>query len=143
MVHGEANRLLLLGPCAALVFGALTSCGNDDEEQAAVEAAYCDAWSETRAAFEGFREIDLLEGGLGGVREQITTLQASLDALRTSSEELLAPEAAAVRTSLDDLVTTLTSTDLPIDRREEVRAASDAVGAAWDDLLAEADADCG
>lgn len=142
MIHRDARRLLLLAPCAVLVLGALAACGDDDEE-AAAEAAYCDAWSEARAAFEGFSDIDLLEGGLGGVREQITALQSALDALKSSSEELLAPEAAAVRTSLDDLVSTLTSTDLPVDRREEVRAATDAVDAAWDDLLAKADADCG
>jgi hypothetical protein len=40
-------------------------------------------------------------------------------------------------------VTTLTSTDLPVDRREEVRAATEAVDAAWNDLLVKADADCG
>jgi hypothetical protein len=142
MVHRNARRLLLVGPCAALALGAVAACG-DDDEGAATEAAYCDAWSDLRDAFQGFEEIDVVEGGLESVRSQLTAVENALDALRTSSQELLAPEAEAFRTSLDDLVTTLTSTDLPVDRREEVRAASDTVDAAWNDLLAKADADCG
>jgi hypothetical protein len=142
MVNRHQRRLLLLGPCALLAFGALTSCGDDDEE-AATEAAYCGAWADVRAAFEGFREIDVVEGGLESVRTQVTAIETSLDTLRTSSEELLAREAEAFRASLDELVTTLTSPDLPVDRREEVRAASDEVDGAWNDLLAKADADCG
>ncbi|MCU0273482.1 MAG: hypothetical protein MUE34_09635 [Acidimicrobiales bacterium] len=143
MVHRHPRRLLLLGPCAALTFGALAACGDDDDTGAATEAAYCTAWSDVRTAFEGFREIDVVEGGLDSVREQITSVETSLEALRTSSEELLATEAEAFRSSLDELVTTLTSTDLPVDRREEVRAATEAVDAAWNDLLVKADADCG
>lgn len=142
MVHRHPRRLLLLGPCAVLAFGSLAACGGDDTG-AATEAAYCTAWSDVRTAFEGFREIDVVEGGLDSVREQITSVETSLEALRTSSEELLAAEAEAFRSSLDELVTTLTSTDLPVDRRAEVRAATEVVDAAWNDLVAKADADCG
>ncbi|MCU0261389.1 MAG: hypothetical protein MUE78_10245 [Ilumatobacteraceae bacterium] len=116
---------------------AIAACGDDDE------AAYCDSWASVRTAFAGFRDVDVVENGLEAVRGQLAELESSLDALRASSEDLLTDEAEALGAALDELAITLTSTDLPVDRRAEVRAAADEVDAAWARLVAQADVDCG
>jgi hypothetical protein len=62
--------------------------------------------------------------------------------MRAANDARIGEQADAFRAAVDELVTTLTSRELPVDRREEVRAAVDEVERTWDELVASAEIDC-
>lgn len=128
---------------ASLVVVVATSagCGSDDGG-ANADAAYCDSLVEVRDAFESYADVDIVEGGLSSVRTYVDRIEASLADARAANSERIGDEADAFRTALDDLVETLTSGELPVDRRDEVRAAADEVRRTWDDLVAASEVDC-
>ncbi|MCU0310911.1 MAG: hypothetical protein MUE36_08210 [Acidimicrobiales bacterium] len=127
-------------------FGALAACSSDDDSTTAttVDAAqnYCDAWSSLISAFEAYDEIDIVNGGLDSVRSYFDELETAARQLAEAADAQLEPAVDAFTTSLDDLGTALTSSSLPVDRRDQVRAATEAVDSAWNDLVEAAKAGC-
>jgi hypothetical protein len=124
---------------AALLVAPAAGCGDDES---AADAAYCDSLIEVRDAFESYSEIDVIEGGLDSIRTYVDRIEAALADMRSASDARIGEEADAFRTALDELVTTLTSGELPVDRREEVRAAADEVERTWNELVAAGEIDC-
>lgn len=122
---------------AAVLTLAVTACGGDD-----TEAAYCNAWSDTVDAWVAFREVDVISGGLDSLRATAEDLRDAVERLDEASRAQIGPSVADFRAAVDELVTTVTSPDLPVDRRDDVRAAADEVAAAWDDVVGAARADC-
>jgi hypothetical protein len=123
---------------ALLVAAAVAGC--DDGGDA--DAAYCDSLVELRQAFESYSEIDVVEGGLDSIRTYVDGIETALADVRSANDARIGEEADAFRTALDELVTTLTSGELPVDRREEVRAAADEVERTWDELVAAGEIEC-
>jgi hypothetical protein len=124
---------------ALLVAAVASGCGDDD---GAADVAYCDSLVELRDAFESYSEIDVVEGGLDSIRTYVDGIETALSDVRSANDARIGEEADAFRTALDELVTTLTSTELPVDRREEVRAAADEVERTWDELAAAGEVEC-
>ncbi|HSM66672.1 MAG TPA: hypothetical protein VK860_10240 [Ilumatobacteraceae bacterium] len=124
---------------AALLVAPAAGCGDDES---AADAAYCDSLIEVRDAFESYSEIDVVEGGLDSIRTYVDRIETALADMRSASDARIGEEADAFRTALDELVTTLTSGELPVDRREEVRAAADEVERTWNELVAAGEIDC-
>jgi hypothetical protein len=124
---------------AALLVVPAAACGDDES---AADAAYCDSLLEVRDAFESYSEIDVIEGGLDSIRTYVDGIEAALADMRSASDARIGEEADAFRTALDELVTTLTSGELPVGRREEVRAAADEVERTWNELVAAGEIDC-
>jgi hypothetical protein len=128
-----------------LLTGLLAGCGDDSGSSSAttsVEAGYCDAWAQVGEAFAGYDQIDLVNGGLDSVRAYLDELDASLEELSAAAGSLLQPRIDAFTTSLSDLVTTLTSPSLPVDRRTQVQEARDQVQRSWDDLVSTVGTSC-
>ena len=117
----------------------VAGCGDDE---AAVDAAYCDSLIELRTAFEGYSEIDVVQGGLDSIRSYVDDIDGALTEVRSANDARIGEEADEFRAALDELVVTLTSGELPVDRRDEVRAAADEVERTWDELVAAAEIDC-
>jgi hypothetical protein len=124
-----------------LLLLAVTAAGCGDDEEAA-DAAYCDSLIELRNSFESYAEIDVVEGGLDSIRTYLDGIETSLAEVRSANDARIGEEADAFRAALDELVVTLTSTDLPVDRRDEVRAAADEVEQTWNELAAAAEIEC-
>jgi hypothetical protein len=143
------SRLILSAAAAAVLVsvGSLTSCSSDDETAATTTTVdtrqqYCDAWAGLIDAFEAYGEIDVVDGGLDSVRTYFDDLDTAAQQLAEASNAQLQPRVEAFTAALDDLGTTLTSSSLPVDRREQVRAAADDVDAAWNDLVDAFEAGC-
>jgi hypothetical protein len=123
--------VLLLGTVAA-------ACSDDDS----ADAAYCDSLQEARTAFEQYSEVDIVQGGLDSVRQYIDGIEAALADVRAANDARIGEEADAFRAALDELVNTVTTGSLPVDRREQVRAASAEVDRTWAELEAAAEIEC-
>lgn len=128
------------GLIASALLAATAVAGCDDGNDA--DAAYCDSLVEMRQAFESYSEIDVVEGGLDSIRTYVDGIETALADVRSANDARIGDEADAFRTALDELVTTLTSGELPVDRREEVRAAADEVERTWDELVAAGEIEC-
>jgi hypothetical protein len=132
-------RRTAIAAAAVLVATVAGGCGDDD---AAADAAYCDSLAQVRDAFEQYAEIDVVEGGLDSIRQYVDGIDAALADVREANVARIGEEADAFRAALDELVTTLTSAELPVDRREEVRLAADEVDRTWSELRTAAEVDC-
>lgn len=140
----------LIGSVAAVVLlslGALAGCSNDGDTAATTTTVdtrqqYCDAWSGLISAFEAYDEIDVVNGGLDSVRTYFDGLDTAAQTLADSADAQLKPKVEAFTTALDNLGTTLTSSSLPVDRRQQVRAAAAQVDMAWNDLVEAFKAGC-
>jgi hypothetical protein len=115
-------------------------CGDDDS---AADAAYCSSLLRAQEAFEQYTDVDVIEGGLASIREYVDGIEAALAEVREANVARIGDELDAFRTAFDELLTTLTTGDLPVDRRDEVSAARDEVERTWDELRAAAEIDCG
>jgi hypothetical protein len=141
------SRLIVSSAAVVLVsLGALAGCSNDDTAATATTVdtgqQYCDAWAGLISAFEAYDEIDVVNGGLDAVRTYFDDLDTAARQLAEASDAQLQPKVEEFTTALDNLGTTLTSTSLPVDRREQVRAAAADVDTAWNDLVDAFKADC-
>lgn len=153
----QRRRHLLATVVVALALGlALAACSSGSgtpssqstpqptpsSTSAAPGAAYCAGWAQVRADFAAYRSIDVVSGGTNAVRAYLDRLQTSLQQLRAAADAQLRARVDAFTASLTTLADTLTTATLPVDRRAQVRAASAAVNARWDDLLAAAAPGC-
>jgi hypothetical protein len=141
------SRLIVSSAAVVLVsLGALAGCSNDDTAATATTVdtgqQYCDAWAGLISAFEAYDEIDVVNGGLDAVRTYFDDLDTAARQLAEASDAQLQPKVEEFTTALDNLGTTLTSTSLPVDRREQVRAAAADVDTAWNELVDAFKADC-
>jgi hypothetical protein len=141
------SRLIVSSAAVVLVsLGALAGCSNDDTAATATTVdtgqQYCDAWAGLISAFEAYDEIDVMNGGLDAVRTYFDDLDTAARQLAEASDAQLQPKVEEFTTALDNLGTTLTSTSLPVDRREQVRAAAADVDTAWNELVDAFKADC-
>lgn len=140
----RSRRSIAFALTALLVLGACSSDGEDTAATTTVDtaAAYCDAWTGVISAFEAYDEIDVVAGGTDSIQTYFDDLDAAATQLADAADAQLAPAVDAFTTALDDLGTTITSPDLPVDRREEVQAAADDVDAAWNQMVAAFEAGC-
>jgi hypothetical protein len=135
------SRLLVSSAVVVLVsLGALAGCSNDDDTAATATTVdtgqqYCDAWAGLISAFEAYDEIDVVNGGLDSVRTYFDDLDTAAQQLAEAADAQLQPKVEAFTTALDNLGTTLTSTSLPVDRREQVRVAAADVDTTWNELV--------
>lgn len=118
----------------------VTGCSSDGDTAATTTTAdaaeaYCDAWAEVITAFEAFDQIDLVAGGTDAIRTSAADLDTAVQQLADAADDQLQPAVEEFTASLDELGTVLTSTDLPVDRRQEVRDAADQVDATWNELV--------
>ncbi len=133
-----ARRSAVAVLALALTGAAACSSGNGTSATATTSAAsgYCAAWGDLVGAFAAYDTVDIVNGGLDSVRTYISDVEAAATSLATASDSLLAPKVEAFSTSMQDLVTTLTSKDLPVDRTQQVRDAKAKVDSAWNDMVA-------
>lgn len=141
------RSLVSLALAVALVAPlALAGCSSDGEDAASTTtdaaAAYCDAWSGVITAFEAYDQIDVVSGGTDSIQTYFDDLDAALTGLADAADAQLTPAVDSFTSALDELGTTITSPDLPVDRRAEVQAAADQVDAAWNELVAAFEAGC-
>lgn len=132
---------------AALALVGLTgaACSSGDSSSSATTSAtqaYCNDWAALATAFDGYAEVDLVNGGLDSVRAYVASIQTAADALKASSDSLITPKAEALVASMRDLATTLTDPSLPVDRRAQVQEASAEVDDAWNSLVDTARTTC-
>ena len=144
----RSRRIVCSAAIVAVSLGALVGCSSDDDTTATTTTTvdtrkeYCDAWGGLIDAFEAYDEIDVVNGGLDSVRTYCDALDSAAQQLADAADAQLQPKVDAFTTALDDLGTTLTSSSLPVDRREQVRAAADQVDTAWNDLVEAFKAGC-
>jgi hypothetical protein len=122
-----------------VVVAVAAGCSDDDSS---ADAAYCESLVEARDAFESYADIDIVQGGLDSIRTYVDRIEAALADVRSANSARVGEEADAFRAALDELVVTLTTGELPVDRREEVRAAADEVQRTWDELVAAGEIEC-
>ena len=126
--------------------GAAVGCSSGEESPSAsseaARAAYCSAWSDLVTTFGAFTDIDIINEGVDSVRNYVADVESSATALDEAATAQLGPVIEAFSASVETLGTTLTSPDLPFDRREEVRAAATEVDTAWNNLVDAFAADC-
>lgn len=121
------------------------ACSSSDSSSSATTSAsqaYCNDWATLVNAFNGFNQIDIINGGLDSVRTYVDSIQTAADSLKSSSDSLITPKAEALVTSMKELATTLTDPSLPVDRSAQVRAASTRVDDAWNSLVDTAKTTC-
>ena len=112
---------------AILAFGA-SACGDDPED------AYCDAWEGTVDAYGELRALDLMAVGSDGLQAAVDELDSSLQEWAEATEDQAGDDVQRLRESVEQLIETVLSPDLPVDRRDEVGAAVDDLRVAWDDV---------
>jgi hypothetical protein len=124
---------------AGLVIGASSCSSTDDEGDStttlSVEERYCAAWQDVVDAFGAFAEIDVVADGTDAVQAAYDDLEAAVATLEGAADEQITPSVEVFLASLRDLGTALTSPELPVDRRDEVRAARDEVDTSWNDMV--------
>ena len=116
--------------------------GSPSASSEAARAAYCSAWSDLVTAFGSFSDIDIINQGVDSVRNYVAEVESSAMALDEAATAQLGPVIEAFSASVETLGTTLTSPDLPFDRRDEVRASAAEVDTAWNNLVDAFAADC-
>lgn len=141
------SRVIVSAVVVVVSLGALAGCSSDGDTAATTTTAdirqqYCDAWAGLISAFEAYDEIDVVNGGLDSVRTYFDDLDTAAQQLEAAADAQLQPDVEAFTTALDELGTTLTSSSLPVDRRDQVRAAANQVDTAWNDLVDAFDAGC-
>ncbi len=125
----------------ALTFAALggTACSSGDDAATtttlSTEQRYCAAWGDVIDAFVAFDEVDIVANGTSSLEQASDDLEGAVDDLEAAADEQLSPSIAAFVTSLQELGTTLTSPELPVDRTDEVLAARSDVDAAWAEMV--------
>jgi hypothetical protein len=121
---------------AAMLLLAATACGNDSED------AYCDAWEGTVGAYTELRALDVTAVGTDGLQAAVEDLGAALKELAEATEDQAGDDVQRFRVSVEQLIETVLSPDLPVDRRDEVAAATDDLRAAWDDVAGAVRVEC-
>jgi hypothetical protein len=121
---------------AATLALATTACGNDSED------AYCDAWEGTVDAYTELRALDVAAVGTDGLRSAVEGLDSALQELAEATEDQAGDDVQRLRTSVEQLIETVLSPDLPVDRRDEVAVAVDDLRSAWDDVADSVRVEC-
>jgi hypothetical protein len=115
---------------------AATACGDDAED------AYCDAWSGTVDAYTELRTLDVIAVGSDGLQAAVDDLDSALQELAEATENQAGDDVQRFRESVEQLIETVLSPDLPVDRRDEVAAAIDELRTAWDDAATAVQVEC-
>jgi hypothetical protein len=115
---------------------AATACGDDAED------AYCDAWEGTVDAYTELRALDVTAVGTDGLRSAVDELDSALQELAEATEDQAGDAVQRLRTSVDQLIETVLSPDLPVDRRDEVTVAIDDLRSAWEDVADSVRVEC-
>jgi ABC-type glycerol-3-phosphate transport system substrate-binding protein len=140
MARVRTPRPLIAAAGLAALLG-LAACSSSSSEVAATtttqspQAAYCQAWADLVTSFGRYQEIDVVNGGLDSVRTYFDQLEAAAAGLDAAADAQLKPSVDAFVESLEQLGTTITSGSLPVDRREQVRAAAREVDTAWNEMV--------
>lgn len=147
MLQPKTRTRLIVGVAAIAMVssGVLASCSKDDDAATTTvdtRQEYCDSWAGLISAFEAWNEIDIVNGGLDSIRTYFDNVDSAAKQLAGAADAQLKPAVDAFTSTLDDLGTTLTSSSLPVDRRDEVRSAADDVDSAWNDLVEALKAGC-
>ena len=132
------RRLLPAALLVTLLVGASacsSSGGSTATATTSVTSGYCAAWGDLVGAFGAYDQVDIVNGGLDSVRSYIDQVESAATSLASASDSMLTPKVEAFNTSMQDLVTTLTSKDLPVDRTQQVRAAKAQVDSAWNEMV--------
>jgi hypothetical protein len=120
----------------AMLLLAATACGDDAED------AYCDAWSGTVDAYTELRTLDVIAVGSDGLQAAVDDLDSALQELAEATENQAGDDVQRFRESVEQLIETVLSPDLPVDRRDEVAAAIDELRTAWDDAATAVQVEC-
>ena len=120
----------------AMLLLAATACGDDAED------AYCDAWEGTVDAYAELRALDVTAVGTDGLQAAVDDLDSALQELVEATENQAGDDVQQLRGSVEQLIETVLSPDLPVDRRDEVAAAIDQLRTAWDDAAAAVQVEC-
>jgi hypothetical protein len=129
------SRTAALGVTVTLMLAA-SACGDDAED------AYCDAWEGAVEAYTELRALDLTAVGSEGLRTAVDDLDSSLQELVNAAENQAGDDVERLRESVEQLIETVLSPDLPVDRRDEVAAAADDLRSAWDDVADSVRVEC-
>jgi hypothetical protein len=121
---------------AATLVLATSACGDDAED------AYCDAWEGTVDAYNDLRALDVMAVGSDGLQAAVDELDSSLQELAEATENQAGDDVQALSQSVEQLIETVLSPDLPVDRREEVTVAIDDLRSAWDDVADAVGVEC-
>ena len=121
---------------AAMLVVAASACGDDSED------AYCDAWSGAVDAYSELRSLDLVAVGSDGLQAAVDDLDSALVELAEATEDQVGDDVDRLRESVEQLIETVLSPDLPVDRRDEVAAAIDDLRSAWGDVADAVRVDC-
>ena len=140
MHHPRPSRTRRNGVAALALDASLaltaSACGDDSED------AYCDAWEDAVDAYTELRSLDLTAVGTDGVQAAVDDLDSALQELAAATEDQAGADVQRFRESVEQLVETVLSPELPVDRRDEVAAAIDDVRSAWDDVAAAVQVEC-
>lgn len=115
------------------------ACGDDDE---ATAETYCQAWATVESAVGEVVTIDVTEDVGEQLRSGTQQVQDALADFQTAAGDQFGDERETFGEAVRALLTTIVSPDLPVDRRDEVRAALDDVRTTWATLVEAVRVDC-
>ncbi|HUW01690.1 MAG TPA: hypothetical protein VMW08_05020 [Acidimicrobiales bacterium] len=90
---------------ALMTLGVLTACGSDDSGTTP-EDAFCEAGDSLKTDVGSLADLDLVADGTNGLEDQLTAIKSDIDDLRSSGQEVAAPEIDALDSALDELKST-------------------------------------
>lgn len=130
----------------SVTLGACSSSGSSSTTATTTPAEQlCTAWSGVVDAFNAYRQVDVINGGLNSVRNYVDDLGASIQTLQSAASATVQPQVEALRSALTHLADTLgtnTSTTKVSTNLSEIRTAVSDVNNAWNDLVSALRTEC-
>jgi hypothetical protein len=104
-----AGVLIVAGPVAGCAAAGAATPARVVANPAASAPAYCASADKLKQSISALRSVDVVHGGLGAVQTSVTTIQANLSDFQAAATSEFGPDVTALRTSLSNLQTALTT----------------------------------
>jgi hypothetical protein len=106
------------------------------------EAKYCESWQKVVDSFSALDGIAITTSGLSGLTTAVDDITAAAKDLASSADSLLKPKVEALQDALTSFGNTLSSPELSTEYVDKLKAESQKVDDAWNDLVTTAKTSC-
>jgi hypothetical protein len=111
---GRRRICRALIPAAVLIVSGLAAGCTSASAEATASAsanppAYCAATAELKTSVQALRSVDVINGGISAVQTAVSMIQSELSAFQTAAKAQFGPDVTALRTSLANLQSVLTT----------------------------------